>query len=156
MNQTALRFTWYVSYNTRLNYLCTYFMHLQEHYVYVWLHHTRIYLSNMNKQHKYEFGIKFSFIIVMAVKCQPGHNLHPINISISIISPLISLKHWVKVKQKHYFPISLFIFIGALWKQRVVKREALIPTGSEGEEEEKEGYRFFYLFEKELCRLLSQ
>lgn len=31
-----------------------------------------IYSSNMNKQHKYEFGITFSFVIVMAPKCQQG------------------------------------------------------------------------------------
>lgn len=41
----------------------------------------------MKKQHKYEFRMKFSFIIVMAPKCQPGHNLHPINIFYSIIPP---------------------------------------------------------------------
>lgn len=74
-------------------------MHLQEHNVYVWQCCSWIYLSNVNKQHKYEFGITFSFIIVRAPKCQPGHNLHPINIFTSIIPLLIPLKYGVKVKQ---------------------------------------------------------
>lgn len=47
----------------------------------------------MNKQHKYESGITFSFIIVMASQnVNQGTYLHPINISTSIIQALISLK----------------------------------------------------------------
>lgn len=141
-------------------------MHLQEHNVYVWLSGSWIYSSNMNKQHKYEFGITFSFIIVMAAKCQPGHNLHPINIFTSIIRLVLSLKYWVEEKQilVEILFSYLVLFLLALYEKGIrsqeVGKEINNPPGTEEEDRrrrrKKKGYLFFYLFEKGLCSLLSQ
>lgn len=61
---------------------------------------------------------------------------------------------------KKYTVVSLFsIFLLVLFFLLAQGREGvIIPTGAEEEDwgSEKKGYLFFYLFEKELCSLLSQ
>lgn len=70
----------------------------------------------MNKQHKYELGITFSFIIAMAPKCQRGHNLHPINIFTSIIRLLVSLKYLKRSEEMLFFFIG-FLLVGTFKKK---------------------------------------
>lgn len=87
----------------------------------------------MNKQHKYEFGIKFSFIIVVALKCQLRQDLHTINICTrKKIFVLIVLKCGIK----KYTVVSLFsIFLLVLFFLLAQGREGvIIPTGAEEED----------------------
>lgn len=60
----------------------------------------------VDKQHKYESGITFSFIIVMTPKCQPGHDLHHIN-NIMIQNKKESSS---EAKFKYYFSSGFYFY----------------------------------------------